>query len=265
MTLAKTILDRIMGTYAITGGASGIGAALLSSLQAEGHAVINVDIRDADVIADLTTQKGRQAAIAGIIERAEEGLDGFVPVAGIAGGTASGRLISALNYFGTVRLVEGLREALIKKSGAVVLLSSNSAPMEVGGEELVTGLLADNEEAALDMSDDIMEGTHYMLTKRALVFWMQRNAMDYGRDGIRMNAVAPGPVMTPMTEPLFRSQEMAPVMQGLLDATPIHRVAQPEEISAVIEFLLSPASSYVNGSLLFIDGGYDANKRQDRL
>ena len=54
-------------------------------------------------------------------------------------------------------------------------------------------------------------------------------------------------------------------MQGLLDATPIHRAANPEEISACIRFLLSDAASYVSGSLLFIDGGYDAHSRQDHI
>ncbi len=254
-----------MGRYAITGGASGIGAALLSSLVDAGHSVINIDIRDADLIADLTTEEGRQGAITGVLELAPDGLDGFVPLAGIAGGAATGRVITALNYFGTVRLIEGLRGALAKNSGAIVILSSNSAPMEVGGEALVSSLLADKESAALEVADTIAEGTHYMLTKRALVFWMQRNCMDYSRAGIRMNAVAPGPVLTPMTEPLFKSEEYAPIMQGLLDATPINRAAQPEEVSSVIEFLLSSNASYVNGSLLFLDGGYDANTRQNHI
>ena len=72
-----------MGTYALTGGASGIGACLAEKLREQGHSVINVDIRDADIIADLSTPEGRQAAVAGVQERASEGLDGVIPLAGV--------------------------------------------------------------------------------------------------------------------------------------------------------------------------------------
>ena len=80
-----------------------------------------------------------------------------------------------------------------------------------------------------------------------------------------MNAVAPGPIDTPMTAPLFADPEMAPVMQSLLDLTPLKRMGQPEEIVDCINFLLSPQSSYVCGSVLFIDGGFDAQTRQDHI
>jgi NAD(P)-dependent dehydrogenase (short-subunit alcohol dehydrogenase family) len=254
-----------MGTYALTGGASGIGAALLATMADQGHEVINIDIKDADIIADLSTVEGRHAAIAAVNERAPAGLDGFVPVAGISGGAAPGGVITSVNYFGTVDLIEGLRPLLAKKHGSVVILSSNSAPMQVGGEELVSSLLEGDETASLAVAEHIAEGTHYMLTKRALIFWMQRNAMSFGREGIRINAVAPGPVLTPMTKPLFESEDFGPIMQGLLDQTPVHRAAQPEEVADCITFLLSSAASYVCGSLLFIDGGYDAHTRPDTL
>ncbi|MFT5484780.1 MAG: NAD(P)-dependent dehydrogenase (short-subunit alcohol dehydrogenase family) [Halieaceae bacterium] len=254
-----------MGLYAVTGGASGIGAALIATMVEQGHTTINIDIKDADIMADLSTREGRQQAIAGVLERAPDGLDGFVPVAGIAGGVAPGPIITAVNYYGTVDMVAGLRTALAQKQGSVVLLASNSAAMEVGGEEFVVSLLEDDEATTLAAAAGVADGTHYMLSKRALIFWMQRNAMSYGRDGIRLNAVAPGPVLTPMTAPLFASAEYGPIMQGLLDATPIHRAAQPEEIADCVVFLLSSAASYVSGSLLFVDGGYDANTRQNHL
>ena len=104
-----------------------------------------------------------------------------------------------------------------------------------------------------------------MQTKRALNYWMRRNAMAYGRDGIRMNGVAPGPTLTPMTKPLFESEEYAPIMQGLLEQTPIERAAEAGEISECILFLLSDKASYVHGSLLFIDGGFDAHTRTDHI
>ncbi len=254
-----------MGTYALTGSASGIGAVLKSSLEAEGHTLVTVDIKDADVVADLTTAEGRQAAVDAVLEKAPEGLDGFVPLAGLGGGTAPDLLITKLNYFGTVELLQGLRPALEKKSGTVVLLCSNSAPMDVVDDAFLASLLDGDETTALQLAETIPAGTHYMQTKRALNYWMRRNAMDYGRSGIRMNAVAPGPTLTPMAKPLFESKEYAPIMESLLDQTPIRRAAEPEEIAGCIRFLLSDAASYVHGSLLFIDGGYDAHARQDHI
>jgi NAD(P)-dependent dehydrogenase (short-subunit alcohol dehydrogenase family) len=255
-----------MGTYALTGSASGIGAELKASLSAEGHSLVTVDIKDADIIADLTTPEGRRAAVDAILEKAPDGLDGFIPLAGLGGGSAPDLLITKLNYFGTVELVEGLRAALAKKSGTVVLLCSNSAPMFEVDEAFRDALLSGDEDTALKLAEEtVMAGTHYMQTKRALNYWMRRNSMAYGREGIRMNAVAPGPTITPMTKPLFESEEYAPIMQSLLAETPIERAAEAQEISNVIMFLLSPAASYVNGTLIFIDGGYDAHTRTDHV
>ena len=106
-----------MGIYALTGGASGIGAALTSKLKNAGHEIINIDIRDAEVLADLTKSDGRSEAITRVQALAPEGLDGFIPVAGLGAGSGHpGRLITGLNYFGAVRLIEGLRGLLERTS-----------------------------------------------------------------------------------------------------------------------------------------------------
>ena len=254
-----------MGIYALTGSASGIGATLKSALAAEGHSLITIDIKDADIIADLTTAQGRQTVISSVLEMAPDGLHGFIPLAGLGGGSAPDLLITRLNYFGTVELVEGLRPALAKKSGAVVLLCSNSAPMMPADDAFIESLLSGDEEKSLEIAENVAQGTHYMQTKRALNYWMRRNIMAYGREGIRMNAIAPGPTITPMTKPLFESEEYAPIMEALLEQTPVHRAAEAEEIAACIQFLLSPAASNVYGTLLFCDGGYDAHTRPDHV
>jgi len=254
-----------MGVYALTGGASGIGACLSRELQDNGHTVISVDMRDADIIADLSTPEGRQAAVLGVSELAPDGLDGLIPLAGVAGGGPAGTLITSVNYFGTVEVVAGVRKLLAQKRGAIVLLCSNSAPMSSDDDPLLQSLLAGDEAGALKISRENDNGMHYMVGKRALAYWMRRNVMAYAKDGIRMNAVAPGPIDTPMTRPLFDNPEMATIVQHLLDATPLGRAGQPEEISKVIRFLLGPDASYICGSLLYIDGGYDANTRKDRV
>ncbi len=255
-----------MGTYALTGGASGIGAELANQLRSEGNTVITLDIKNADVIADLSTSEGRKLAIEGVLEQTNNRLDGFVPLAGVAAGVGHpAALITSLNYFGTVELVEGLRGALASASGAIVLLCSNSAAMSPHETRLISVLLEGDEANALKVTAEDENGMEYMTGKRALAYWMRRNAMDYGRAGVRMNAVAPGPIATPMTEALFEKPGMKDAVDALLGMTPIDRMGTPNEVVDVIRFLLSDAASYVCGSVLFVDGGYDAATRSDHL
>ena len=136
-----------MGTFAMTGGATGIGAAVREQLGAAGHQVIVVDIKNADIIADLSTAEGRQAAIAGIREKAPDGLDGFVPCAGVGPSVSPPSLVTRINYFGTTVLVEALKPLVAKKKGCMVLLSSNSAPMGCDAD-YVEKCLSGDEDAA---------------------------------------------------------------------------------------------------------------------
>src|SRR5437868_13261421 len=150
--------DRGMGVIAVTGAASGIGAATVARLSAGGDRVITVDVRDADVIADLGTLDGRAAAIAGITERADGVLDGLVPCAGLGPiPDRAGSRIVAVNYFGTVELLAGLRPLLAASSaGAAVAISSNSVTTAPGlPVDLAELCLAGDEAAALARADEI--------------------------------------------------------------------------------------------------------------
>ena len=86
-----------MGIYAVTGSASGIGAATVTRLRADGHRVILVDIQQADIQADLTTAEGRRAAVKGIQQAAPDGLDGLIPCAGLGSHVTEQGLIASLN------------------------------------------------------------------------------------------------------------------------------------------------------------------------
>ncbi|HEX3946368.1 MAG TPA: SDR family NAD(P)-dependent oxidoreductase, partial [Acidimicrobiales bacterium] len=102
-----------MTTVAVTGAASGIGAACARRLAGAGATVIGIDLRDTAVRADLGTPEGRAAAIEGVTERAGGALDGLVTCAGLAGAPSrSGSLLASVNYFGTVALLDGLRPLL---------------------------------------------------------------------------------------------------------------------------------------------------------
>ncbi len=161
-----------MSTYAMTGGATGIGAAIKQRLQAEGHEVIVVDLKDADIIADLSTAEGRQAAVEAVKKAAPEGLDGLVTCAGLGSNVPNHPLITHVNYYGTVELIEGLREQLAAKKGAVVLVSSNSAAMNRSPEFVQTLLSGDENKAIADCEDleaqEVSSGT-----KKAVAYWMR--------------------------------------------------------------------------------------------
>jgi len=252
-----------MGRYAMTGGATGIGAAIKTRLRAAGHEVIVVDIKDADIITDLGTAEGRAVALEGIRVRAGGGLDGFVPCAGVAGYVPDRALIPSLNFFGSVALLEGLKDLLAQRKGAVVLVSSNSAPQS-SSEEYVDALLAGDEAKARALAAAMPHGhPAYSGSKLALARWMRRNTRDYAAAGIRLNAIAPGYTQTAMTAATENDPATRDAIRAFLAATPVGRAGQPEDQANAAMFLLSPEAGFICGSLLFVDGGYDAMTRPD--
>jgi NAD(P)-dependent dehydrogenase (short-subunit alcohol dehydrogenase family) len=247
-------------TYVVSGAASGIGAATTSLLRAEGHRVITVDLHGADVVADLSTAAGRSAAVAGVQDLAAV-VHGVVPCAGLAGLTGvDSALVVSVNFFGAVGLVRGLRPQLAAAAGAsVVVLASNSITGMPGWTASVaTHCLRDDEAGARAAASEVESVFVYPATKAALAWWARREGVTepWIGHGIRLNAVAPGMVATPMTERLRAD----PVLGQFADTYPaaIGRPGRPEEIAALIGFLLSDASSLMVGSVVYADGGTDA-------
>ncbi len=253
-----------MGTIAISGSASGIGAATAQRLQAAGHRVIGVDQHDAEVVADLSTDDGRAGALTAVTSLAPDGLDGLVAGAGIGPQERpSGRLV-AVNYFGAVSLLDGLRPALARRGGAAVAICSNSAGITPVEDPAVLDAMAAGDEArARALADEIHGGIIYGATKLALGRWIRHQVQEWGDAGVRLNAVAPGPVDTP----LFAGSRADPELGPLVDALPVPfgGLAAPGQIAAIIQFLLGPDSGNCHGSILFADGGTDALLRPDHV
>ncbi|MGW0041473.1 SDR family oxidoreductase [Rhodococcus sp. NPDC003348] len=253
-----------MGTYVLTGSASGIGAATKARLESDGHRVIGVDVRSAEVTVDLRTAAGRAEAIEQVTSLAGSSIDGFVPFAGLA--AAAGRpaadLIS-VNYFGAIELLEGLRPLLAAAARpSVVLISSNSTTSQPGWPvELADACLAGDEAKAVEIADGFGElaGLQtYPATKAALAWYARTKSAEYMADGIRLNAVAPGFVDTPMTQAGLQDPGIGPAMEQFLATIPAGRGGTPEEVAALVAFLLGPESTYFVGSVVFVDGGTDA-------
>jgi len=254
-----------MGTVAVTGSAGGIGGAIRVRIEEAGHQVIGVDLHDAEVVADLGSADTRAMAITQITEQSGGRLDGLVVAAGIGGSTeAPASLVARINYFGAVNLLEGLRDQLVQgELAAAVAISSNSATaVPVDDTTLVDQCLAGDEEGAAATAEAMDGETVYAHSKLALARKVRRLATEWAPD-VRVNAVAPGPVLTPLT----RAALEHPVTGDLIRAYPIplDRWGEQHEIAEAVWFLLSLQSSWTTGTILFVDGGTDSLLGPDRL
>ena len=257
-----------MGTYAISGSASGIGAATRAKLEDAGHTVIGIDLRDAEVIGDLSTDDGRSSAVSETLDRCGGALDGLVTAAGL-GPPLRGNIIARVNYFGSLALLEGLRPALAAADDAqVVQVGSNSSTTSPNlPPELIEAFLAGDEEKAVAIVDSIPEpfdgAIGYGGAKLAISRWCRRAAVsdEWVGQGITLNVIAPGPVQTPLFQQGKDDADFGPLMENF--PIPTGEPATPELIADWIVFMLSPAARFACGSVIFVDGGADAMIRSD--
>ncbi|MEP5568941.1 MAG: SDR family oxidoreductase [Halioglobus sp.] len=251
-----------MGTYVITGGASGIGKAISDQLEKEGHRTVAVDIQEADIVADLSSPEGRLSAIEAIRDATKDELQGLITCAGLGSHVPDNSLITKVNYFGSVQLVEGLREHLADKGATVLLVSSNSAPMATN-PAFVESLLEMDVEKACAAAQEMQGQPVYSGTKQAVTIWMRRNTAAYAAQGIRMNAIGPGYTQTPLSAAVENDPTYGDAIKQFIASIPIGRPGQPQDIADAASFLLSDKAGFICGSMLFVDGGHDAMMRTD--
>jgi len=227
-------------TALVTGGTQGIGGAIARQLAAMGARVIAAGLPPfaTDEFAgtgvsliemNVTSEASVRAALAGI-----DRLDILVNCAGIIKRGAELETevfeqVIAVNLTGTMRVCAASRE-LLKQSGGCIVNTASMLSFFGGG--LVPGYSASKGGVA-------------QLTKSL--------AIAYAAYGIRVNAVAPGWIATPLTQAL----QDDPARSGpILQRTPLGRWGTPEDVGNVVAFLCTPAASFMTGTIVPVDGGY---------
>ncbi|RZL88407.1 MAG: glucose 1-dehydrogenase [Variovorax sp.] len=250
----------------VTGAGSGIGAAIAQRLAQEGASVVvaDSDLSAAAAVAASLEAQGQGAFaigldvtssedIAGAIERVRVRhgrLDALVNNAGIHHGgsfedtdMAQWRRLMAVNVEGTMGL----------SLAALPLLKAAGRPTAVVNLSSISGLGGDFGQAA------------YATSKGAVTHLTRSMALDLAKFGIRVNAVCPGSVRTPMFDAAIANLDPAKVEEAFARAYPMGRIAQPAEIAAAVAFLASDDASFVNGVNLPVDGGLTAHNGAPRF
>ena len=253
-----------MPTTLVTGSASGIGAATVIALQAAGHTVIGVDLRNAEINGDLSTSEGRQTVITQALARCDGTLDGLVLCAGLGAQVQPASLITSVNYFGAVELLDALLPALQKGThpSAVVISSVASAMLPWDKNPLAAACEAGDEAtvSAIVMGAGAQGGNlAYAGSKNALTVAVRKRAAVWGKAGVRLNTLAPGATETPLLQAGLQDPRYGEAIKNFV--APIARRAEPREMASVVAFLMSDAASFVHGAQFYADGGIDAVTR----
>lgn len=234
----------------VTGAGSGIGRATAMTLAAYGAsiAVLDIDADTAGETAEMIQQEGGKA-VAGVVDI---GSESSVQEAIALTLTTYGRLDFAVNNAGTssrqpldqMTLEEFERVVHVNLAGTFLCMK-HEIPLLKGGGSIVN--MASNGGLAA-----IPSASAYVASKHGIVGLTRVAAVDYAPDGIRVNAVCPGPTITPGFEAFAAGTDLIARQAAM---TPLGRMAKPEEVGEAVAWLCSDASSYVTGIAMSIDGG----------
>jgi NAD(P)-dependent dehydrogenase (short-subunit alcohol dehydrogenase family) len=259
MLLGKTIL--------VTGVGSGIGARTAELALTMGADVIGVDIRPPSrplgdfIEADL----GSPSAIEALVGRLPPRLDALCNVAGVSGSTGVVATLS-VNFYG-LRMLTELLAPRLREGGSVVNVASIAGfgwRANVARAKAMVDVEGFPDVAALAVANSAGDEVAYPLSKELLLLWTMRAAHlpAFKRRGVRVNAVSPGPVETPILTQ-FRAVLGDARVDG--DIARVGRAGTAGDVAPVILFLCSDAARWVNGANLAADGGLEASVTADAM
>jgi len=245
-------------TIVITGASSGIGAETARLARFQGAHVIGMDRNDPTISLDgfVKVDMGDPVAIDAAVSALPDRVDALVNAAGVSG-LADRDLVAKVNYLGLRHLTEALVPRLA--GGAVVNVTSILGfdwPKRLEAHKA----LAETADFATGLAwlarNPVPQETCYQYFKEALVVWSKKRGYSlFMEHGIRLNAVAPGPVLTPI---LGEFVQMLGEERVAADAAKIKRPAIADEIAPPVLFLCTDAARWVTGINLPVDGGIDA-------
>jgi NAD(P)-dependent dehydrogenase (short-subunit alcohol dehydrogenase family) len=247
-----------------------MGRQAAEKLRAAGHTVIGVDLRDAEVAADLSGPDGRAAAAEQVLARCGGHLDGAVLAAGLGPrpGPGMARTIFEVNFRGVVDLLDAWRPALAaaERAKVVVIGSNSSTTIPAVPRRAVRALLAGRTASAVrtvKLLGPAAPSMAYGASKIAVTRWARRQAVtpEWAGAGIRLNVLAPGAIQTPLLDELLAIPQQAKAVQAF--PVPVGGFGDPAMLADWMLFMLSDAAEFLCGSVIFVDGGTDAYFRSD--
>jgi NAD(P)-dependent dehydrogenase (short-subunit alcohol dehydrogenase family) len=246
-------------TYVVTGSASGIGFATKQLLESRGHNVIGADLHDAEVIADLGTRCGRAEFIDQVTKKSGGTVDAVLAIAGV---DMSGPATVAINYYGAIATLAGLRGLLLRSAAPRAVAVSSITSIHPFDQELLDAMLDGTEQQAMAMAQ--VTEYAYATSKRALSRWIRRNAVsaEWAGAAIPLNAIAPGLVKTDLLTRLFEDPETERRISAGTPM-PLGGPYEPAAAAELLSWLTSEKNGHMTGQTIFIDGGADVVLRGD--
>ncbi len=246
-------------TIVVTGCSSGIGKETARVVKALGGDVLGVDVTKTEdhvdelYLADMSDRRTLKA----LIHALPNGIDGIANIAGLPP-TAPAHKVLLVNLVGLKFFTENMIPKL-NDGASIVNLASLAG---FGWPQAVPSIKASEDLAFEDVEKFIVDhkvsnegGRSYFFSKEALVAWTMKNRWTRRSRGIRMNAVSPGPVDTPILKDFLETLgERAEEDNRVMD-----RPGLPEDIAPVVAFLLSDMTSWIRGTNIPVDGGMASN------